>query len=341
MIREGASRRDLEAVASIKDEPIDFRRLILVTDSIEPGHLMEQGYMEFLVQKAIDLGFDPIVAIQMATLNAAEHFSLDNLIGGIAPGKCADMVLIPDLRTIKAEMVISNGQIIARDGQVMVPPRKHAYSRSTMRSVRLPGKIKPADFHIPVNGEDKPVTVRVINQVAVTLTNEEQITMIPERGFLEADIERDILKVAVIERGSGRGKMFTGFIKGFGLKKGAIAASAIWGLSGIVVVGAADEDMAGAVNRIFALQGGGVVYEGGDVLAEVPLPVAGKVSELPIEVLSQRFDDIQERAAELGTSLPNIHLSLTALTTAAIPFFRICEEGLMDIKKGELVGLLV
>ena len=341
MVREGASRRDLEAVSKIKDEPVDFRRLVLVTDSVEANHLMEHGYMEFLVQKAIDLGFDPIVAIQMATLNAAEHFSLDNLIGGIAPGKYADMVLIPDLRSIKAEMVISNGRIIAEKGQVLVPPRKHIYSRSARRSVRLPRKLEPADFHVLVEGGDTPVTIRLINLVAVTLTREEQITIAPREGLLEADTENDILKVAVIERSSNTGKMFTGFVKGFGLKKGAVAVSAIWNISGITVVGTNDEDMAGVVNRVFDLQGGAVVYADGKILAEVPLPIGGKISDLPIEELCRRFEEIQQKAVELGSSLADIHLSLTALTTNAIPFLRICESGLMDIKSGELVDLFV
>jgi adenine deaminase len=297
--------------------------------------------MEFLVQKAIDLGFDPIVAIQMATINAAEHFSLDNIIGGIAPGKYADMVLIPDLRTIKAEMVISNGQVIAQKGELLVPPRKHVYSKSVLRSVQLPRKLKSDDFRIHVEGRDIPVTIRAIHQVTDLVTREEKIAITPRGGLLEADVERDILKVAVIERTSDPGKMFVGFIKGFKIKRGAFASSCTWELSGIVVVGTNDEDMAGAVNRVFELQGGAVVYAGGKVLAELHLPVAGCVSMLPIEELYQKLEEIQQKATELGTPLPDAHFTLTALTTVAIPFFRICEAGLMDIREGKLVDLVV
>ena len=116
LVREGSIRRDLEEIARIKDRGIDLRRLVLSTDGIEPRDLIEKGYMEYVLQKAIDYGFDPIAAVQMATLNVAEHFSLDTLIGGIAPGRFADMVMIPDLKTIHARLVISNGQVIARDG---------------------------------------------------------------------------------------------------------------------------------------------------------------------------------------------------------------------------------
>ncbi|HJX69503.1 MAG TPA: adenine deaminase C-terminal domain-containing protein [Dehalococcoidia bacterium] len=341
MIREGDTRRDLEAIAEIKDEKIDFRRLVLATDGVGPKHLMEHGYMEILVQKAIDLGFDPIVAIQMATINAAEHFSFDNLIGGIAPGKYADMVLIPDLRTIQAEMVMSNGQVIAQRGQILVPPKRYVYPKSSLRSVHLPRKLEPADFRIPVEGRDTPVTVRVIHQVTEVLTREEQIAITPKKGLLEADVGEDILKVAVIERTSDPGKMFVGFVKGFKMRKGAFASSGTWALSGIVVVGTNDEDMAGAVNRVLALQGGDVVYAKGRVLAELPLPVAGLTSDLPIEVLYQKLEEVQQKATELGTWLPDVHLTLTALTTGSIPFFRICEAGLVDIRDGKVVGLMV
>jgi adenine deaminase len=159
--------------------------------------------------------------------------------------------------------------------------------------------------------------------------------------LLEADVEGDILKVAVIERTSDPGKMFVGFVKGFKMRKGAFASSVTWDLSGIVVVGTNDEDMAGAVNRVLALQGGAVVYAEGEVLAELPLPVGGCVSDLPIEVLYQRYQEVQQKVVELGTSLPDAHFTLTALTTVAIPFFRICEAGLMDIREGKVVGLLV
>ena len=341
MIREGDVRRDLEAIARIKDEPIDFRRLVFCTDGVHPEHLIEHGYMECVVQKAIDLGFDPIVAIQMATLNAAEHFSLDNFIGGIAPGKCADMVIIPDLRKIEAEMVISNGQITVREGQILIPPRKHVYSRSTMKSIRIPRKIKPADFEIRVQGEDKPVMVRVINQLAGPLTKEKKIAMTPKDGLLKADIERDILKVAFIDRTNNTGKMFTGFIKGIGMKKVAYASSTSMGSSGITVVGAKDEDMAGAVNRVKALQGGVVVYNEGEVLAELPMPIAGFTSDLPIEEVGQRYEKIRQSVVNLGSSIQDIYLIINFLTTTVLPSLRICEAGLIDITKRKLLGLIV
>jgi len=340
MIREGKIRQDLEAIAKIKDKGIDFRRLMFATDGVSPQHLMEYGYMEFVVQKAINLGFNPIVAIQMATINAAEHFSLDSLIGGIAPGKYADIVIIPDLQTIQAEMVISNGKIIAQNGQVLVPPKRYTYPKSSLKSIRLPRKLETTDFDIPVEAQDTPVTVRVIHQVTELITREEQTAITPVKGLLEADVERDILKVAVIERTNDPGKMFVGLVKGFGMKKGAFASSGTWALSGIIVIGTNNKDMAIAVNRILELQGGIVVCAEGKVLAEMPTPIGGYIPDLPLETIAQKSEEIQQKATELGIPFPNAHLTLTALTGTAIPFFRICEAGLMDLRENKVVGLI-
>jgi adenine deaminase len=339
MIREGDVRKELEAIARIKDEKIDFRRLCFGSDGIGPLYIAKHGYMESVVQKAIDLGFDPIVAIQMATINAAEHFSLDSIIGGIAPGKCADIVIIPDLQTIQAELVISEGSIIAREGQILVPPRKFTYPKSARKSVRLTKKLKPADFSIHVEGGTS-VTVRVIDMVTDLVTKEAQIAITPTNGVLEADVSKDILKIAIIDRTGQPGNMFTGFIRGFKMKRGAFASTGTWDLSGIIVVGANDDDMALAVNRLIELQGGIVICVGDKVLTELPLPIDGYISEQSREIMSQKAEDLQEKSAELGIPFPDAHLTLTTLTTAAIPFIRICESGLMDIRENKIVDLI-
>ena len=219
--------------------------------------------------------------------------------------------------------------------------RKHNYPKSTHRSVHLPRKFKPEDFQISVQAGNEPVTVRVVNLLNEIVTREEQVTMVPEKGLLEADVEKDILKIAFIDRTNGPGEMFTGFIKGFKLKKGAFASSSSWGLSGITVVGVKDEDMAGAVNRIKTMQGGVVVYSENKVLAELPLPIAGYISDLPIETVCRRSEEIQQRLVELGTTLPDAHITLIAITHIAIPFLSLCEAGLMDIGKGKLMDLIV
>jgi adenine deaminase len=341
MVREGSIRRDLAGIAAIKDMIADTRRLILTTDGISPVDLMEMGYMEYLVQKAIDCGFDPVTAVQMATLNVAEHFGLDDRIGGIAPGKYADLVLIPDPQTIKAICVVSNGHIISRDGNLEVMPRKHVFSAESRNSIRIPQKMTPSDFCLPFNGDGDTAPVRVIEMVTDLVTREVRLDLPVAGGEIQTDPADDLVKIAAIDRTNVPGKCFTGLIRGFGMQHGAMACSAAWDTSCVIVVGADETDMALCVNRIRDLQGGAVVCDGGRVAAELDMPVFGLISELPIEALAARLKSIKQAAADLGVSFPDPLLTLITLTGAAIPFLRICEEGLVNFKDGRTTGLLV
>lgn len=341
MAREGSIRSDLNAISAVKDAGIDLTRLILVTDGIEPGDLLKKGYMDHVVQKAIDRGFDPVKAIQMATINVAEYFGLGGIIGGIAPGKYADIVIIPEARTIKAEYVISKGKIIAREGHLLLSPRKHSYSNDSLNSIRLSRELEPADFRIGVNKKGSHVDARVIDQVTELVTKE-LVTSVPVvDGEIRSNVGKGILKVAAIDRRNIPGKIFVGLIRGFGLKTGAIACSAAWDTSDIIVVGENDEDMAGAVNRIYALQGGGVVLAKGEILVEIPMPIFGLISEMPMPMIVQRMQEIKEIMQDLGFPFDDPLLTLCTLTTPAIPFLRICEEGLVDLRNGKTVGLIV
>lgn len=335
MVREGSIRRDLAEISKIKDRGIDLRRLILSTDGVTPEDLIAKGYLEYVLQKAIDCGFDPVAAIQMATLNVAEHFSLDAFIGGIAPGRYADMVIIPDVHTIKAQWVISNGKVIAREGQLLASPRNHTYTTRSLNSIQLYRDTKPADFKIHVNDNPDSATVRVIDLVTDLVTAELKMQLPVSDGELKPDIDQDILKVSAIDRTNQPGKVFNGLIKGFGLKSGAMACSAAWDSSDIIAVGANEDDMAAAVNRIRALQGGAVLCEKGEILAELPLPIFGVMSDLPIEDISRKLKQIRKTAAALGVPHPDPLLTLITLTGAAIPYLRICEEGLVNLKDGQ------
>jgi adenine deaminase len=341
MVREGSIRRDLAPISRIKDAGVDLRRLILVTDGIEPGDLLEKGYMEFVVQKAIDCGFDPVHAIQMATINVAEYFFVDGMIGGIAPGKYADMLIIPDPGDIKAEYVISKGKIIAREGDLLVSPKKHVFSPDSLNSIHLLRGLEPSDFSIPVKKDSSQVSVRVIDQVTDLVTKELIVSVPVIDGEIRSDASRDILKVAAIDRRYFPGKTFVGLIRGFHLSTGAIACSAAWDTSDIIVVGENDKDMAGAVNRIYALHGGAVACAGGKILAEIPLPIFGIIADMPIVMLAKRVEEIKRVIKSLGFPFDNPLLTLVTLTGAAIPFLRICEEGLVNLQDGKALGLIV
>jgi len=341
MIREGSIRRDLAEIAKIRDLSIETRRVILCTDGISPGDLLEKGYMEYVVQKAIDSGFDPVTAIQMATLNVAEHFRIEGIVGGIAPGKCADMILLPALETISPEMVISNGQVIAENRTLLVEPRVHRYTAASRRTVHLSEPVAPDLFAIACDAGKEKTEVRVIEMISDLVSKERHLPVSVHKGRINADPGADLLKVSAVDRAKNPGKVFTGLIRGFGLRNGALAASSAWDTSDIIAVGASDRDMAGAVNRVCELQGGAVLCVDGTVVEEIPMPVLGIISELPMEELVRRQAAMNRTLAELGCPLVDPLLTLVALTGAAIPFFRICEEGLVDFKTGETAGVFV
>jgi adenine deaminase len=335
MIREGSIRRELEAISRLKDMDVDLRRVILVSDGIDPKDLLEKGYMEFIVQKAIDCGFKPMDAVRMATLNVAEHFSLDGILGGIAPGKYADMVIIPDLKTISPRYVISNGKIVAKKGDLLESPRKPVYTDASRQSVHLTAALEPNDFSIRIDGDESTIEVRVIDQVTDLVTAEFRMDMPVVNGEIRADVSKDIIKVAAIDRTQCPGRRFVGLLRGFRMRSGAFATSAAWDTSDIIAVGVSDADMALAVNRIHTLQGGIVVCKGGEVIAEFALPVFGLVSGQPMEILALKLNEVNKAAASLGMPFANPFLTLATLTTAAIPYFRICEEGLVNLKRPE------
>ena len=340
MVREGSIRRDLAEIAKIKDTGIDLRRLILSTDGVEPRDLIEKGYMEFVLRKAFDYGFDPVAAIQMATLNVAEHFSLDDLIGGIAPGRYADLVVIPNVQTIEAQVVVSSGKIVAQNGKLLAAPRRHSFTTRSLNSVKLPRPMRGSDFVITTDADSGQVNVRVINMVTDLVTAELEMQWPITEGQIRPDVDQDVIKVAAIDRAHNPGKMYVGLIKGFGLKSGAMACSAAWDTSDIIVVGSNDDEMAAAVNRIHELQGGAVVYENRKILAELPMPIFGIMSDLPIETIADRLQKIKNAVSDLGVPFPDPLLTLITLTGAAIPYLRICEEGLVNLKNGKTVNLI-
>jgi adenine deaminase len=340
-IREGEIRRDLEAIAKIRDENIDLTRLALATDGIAPRQLIDDGYMDFVVQKAINLGFNPVLAVQMASIHPARHFGLDHIMGGIAPGKYADIVIIPDLRTIQVECVISNGQVAFQNGRPVVWPKRYKYSSSVQNSVRLAHNFTADDFAIPVESSRSQVKARLIDQVTNLVTRESLADMPVPDGQLKPDASRDIVKVAAIERSYRTGKSFVGLIRGIGLKHGAIGTSYVWDCGDIIVVGADETDMAQVINKIKQLNGGIVVCAGNRILAEIALPVAGAISTEPMETVASRLHEIQRAATDLGCNFPDIRTTLAVLSTPAIPFLRICEYGLFNLRQNQFVDLIV
>lgn len=341
MVREGSIRRDLEAISRIRSTGVDLRRLILASDGASPQDLMQGKYMDCVVRKAMACGFTPVEAIQMATLNVAEHFRLDGILGGIAPGRLADMVVLPNLTEFKPETVICDGEVIFESDRLLKAPRRHAFSSRSLNTVNLPRRLTPSDFVIRSPADVSTPRMRVIEMVTDLVTAERHLDLPVADGELKADPDGGLCKIAAIDRTHVPGKMFTGLIKGFGLTRGAVACSGAWDSSDIVVVGANDADMAGAVNRLADNQGGAVLCVDGHIPAEIPMPIFGLACDLPIATLAAHLEDFKQATARLGVTFPDPLLSLNTLTGAAIPYLRICEEALVNLKDGKSVGLFV
>ena len=342
MVREGGIRSDLEAISKILKMGVDLRYLCLVSDSIEPKKLKNDGYLEVIVQKAIDVGFDPLDAIRMVTLNLAEHFHLSGHIGGIAPGRYGDILLLEDLRRIEPETVISNGKCIVEKGTLKFTPRIHSFRPESLESVKLSHSMTAGDFTIPALGEDgTSLWVRVIGMQTDLVTEEQHISFHVKDGQLPSAPDKDILKVSAIGRSQKPTRQFNGFISGFGIKEGAFACTGAWDSANIIVVGTDEQLMALAVNRILALGGGIVVWGKKGMLAELALPHYGLFAHEPIEDIIGKLERITTTVQGLGCPFPNPLLSLRTLTGSAIPYLRISEKGLVNLKHGTITPLII
>jgi adenine deaminase len=341
MIREGEVRRDLEAISEIRQKGVDLRRAALVTDGVTPEMLMESGYMDAIVQKAVDLGFDPVEAVRMATLNVAEHFGLDDRMGAVAPGREADFSLIPDLGRIRPECVVCRGRVIAQNGKPLVAPRSHIFSEASKSTISLSRQMEASDFAVSAPDSRSSVRLRAMGMSTDLVTRERIMELPVSQGIIKADPGDDLAKVAAVNYSQAPGKCFTGFLQGFGIRSGALASSGAWDTSDIVTVGASEADMAVAVNRISEMGGGFVAVRDCGVTAEMSLPIFGVITELPMEEIVEKSRELKSAAQDLGIGLPDPLLSLVTLTGAAIPFLRICEQGLVDLKSGERLDLFV
>jgi len=338
MIREGDIRRDLEIILPLKGK-IDFRRLILVTDGTNPGLLIQKGYMQDVVQKAVDLGIDPMDAVRMVTLNPAEHLGLDTLTGGIAPGRHGDLLILPDPRTMRPQLVISKGRVVAQEGEmtVRIPPAE--YPDRLLNTVRA-APISPVDLSVSKSLADGEGMVRTLDiQPGGLVAREGRALPRVVSGRLAADPESDLLKIFFMERISGRGEAFVGFVRGWGQKRGAVATTLCWDAGGIIAIGENDEDLAAAVNRLIEIQGGTAVFVDGALKMDIPLRAGGYVSELRMPELADRVNRFQEMMTSLGSTLDFAHLTLSVLTTPAIPFIRMTEKGYHRFREDDVVAL--
>ncbi len=346
MIREASTAKNLEALLPLVT-PENARRCCFVTDDRHPSDLLNEGHVDHVVRKAIGLGLDPMTAIRMATINTAEWFRLDQKgHGAIAPGWRADVLVLDDLEAISIERVYVNGQLVAQEGQMTIDLPSTAQTAD--QKMPLPPSVQVdlthfKGFRIPAAFQQARETgskVKVIDIIAgqiVTARGLEEAKII--EGEAVADTTRDLLKMAVVERHGKGNSVGLAFVRGFGIKYGAIASSVAHDSHNIVLAGTNDADMRHALEAIVAMNGGLVVVNNGQTLASLALPIAGLMSDLPLEDVRDAIEALHNAYHQLGGELSDPFMQLAFLALPVIPTLKLTDQGLVDVEKFEIVSI--
>jgi len=316
MLREGSSEKNLEALLPLVTDNT-WPRCMFVVDDRTATDLLKDGDIDAVVRKAIHLGLDPVRAIQLATINTAVYFRR-KWLGGIAPGYFADLIVMGDLPKLSIDMVFYQGKLVAEGGEPL-------FSTPTTPSLTESVNIKPFDIkalELKPSGKAEPV-IQVVPGQIITKKHMERISSIP-------DLVRDVMKLVVVERHKATGNIGVGLVKGFGLQWGALASSIAHDSHNIIAVGVSDQDISIAIKEIERLCGGLVAVGGGKVLASLSLPIAGLLSNDPLETVVNKLEELEKKAAEMGAKLPSPFSALSFLALPVIPEIRLTQRGMVE-----------
>ena len=330
MIREGTAAKDLDALIPVLKK-CNTRKCIFVTDDRHPADLKE--HINGMVRRTVEAGVDPIKAIQVASLNTAEYFGLKDL-GAIAPGYKADMLILPDLKTFKPDVVIKNGNIVAQGGKLTVKlPDTEALSMRGSVNVKW---ITMEDFAIEAHGNK----VRALEVIPRQLITKSVISEVKIRdGNAVSNVENDTLKICVIERHRATGNIGKGFVKGFNLKCGAIASTVAHDSHNMIVVGTNDYDMYTAAVALIKSQGGKVVVKDGEIISELPLPIAGLMSDKDFDYVVNKCDELNQAAHSIGCTLEDPFMTMGFLSLPVIPELKVTDKGVFDTNKFDFIDI--
>ncbi|MGB0959383.1 MAG: adenine deaminase [Halocynthiibacter sp.] len=344
MMRLGSAWYDVEPqITAITKKGLDPRNFILCTDDCHSGTLVNDGHMNRAVKHAIDCGCDPLIALQMATINTATHFGLERELGSIAPGRRADMILTSDLRALPIEQVISRGKTIARAGAITAECPHLAWPDHARNTVHMARDMGADDFDIHAPEGANAVTARVIGMVENQApTKALTAKMAVEDGLVGPDPAQDICQIALVERHRATGGVTNAFVSGFGYQGNmAMAATIAHDSHHMIVIGTSKTDMALATNRLRGVGGGITVYKEGKEIALVELPIAGLMSDEPATEIAVKAQGIVDAMAACGCTLNNANMQHTFMALVVIPELRISDKGLVDVRSFELVDLFV
>ncbi len=344
MLRYGSAWHDVSiGIKAITEKKLDSRRFILCTDDSHAATLTEEGHMDRVLRHAISEGLNPMTAIQMMTINSAEHFGLTKEMGMIAPGRWADVVLVEDLMNFKAEMVIAKGQIIAENGKLMIDLPAVKYPKWATKSVHLKRTLKPQHFALrtraATGSEIDAHVIGVIENQAPT--RHLKMKVIAQDGEVKSDLKRDLAKIALVERHRATGKVTVGLVNGFEFTRNcAIGSTVAHDSHHMLVVGTDDECMAIAANELAKCGGGQVVVMNGQVIGLVDLPIAGLMSNEHADIVAKKVASVLEGFKMCGSELNNPNMQLSLLGLVVIPELRISDKGLVDVTNFDFVSVL-
>ena len=344
MLRLGSAWYDVETqITAVTEKGLDPRNFILCTDDCHSGTLVNDGHMNRVVRHAIDCGLDPLIAIQMATINTATHFGLERELGSLTPGRRADVILTSDLKTLPIELVLARGQVIAENGVLKAPQPDYVWSDTSRNTVHMGRQLAADDFDIAAPEGANTARARVIGVVenqAPTKALEADLDVLD--GLVAMDRPNDVCQIALVERHRATGDVTNGFVSGFGYDVDcAVATTVAHDSHHMIVVGTSKTDMALAANRLGEVGGGIVVYRDGQEIALVKLPIAGLMSDAPAEEVARDADAMVKAMLDCGCSLNNAYMQHSLLALVVIPELRISDLGLIDVTKFEKTDLLI
>ncbi|MDC3418367.1 adenine deaminase [Aquibacillus salsiterrae] len=339
MIREGSTWCDVkEVIKIVTEDKVRIDNILLVTDDVYPNTLVDKGHVNHVVRRAIEEGVRPIDAIQMATINVARYFNLDHDIGSIALGRKADLIIMKDLSKVEPETVISDGKVVVKKNKIIIDYPTFTYPPHILDSVKVGKTLNRDHFLLKSRANIGSTKVNVIKVIENSARTEKiQVELQVNDGIIQPDIANDIITLACIDRHHQSGQISLGFAKGFQLKGGAVASTVAHDSHNLLVMGTNETDMAFAANKLVETGGGMIVVKDGDVLGFVRMPIAGLMSDQPLEKVVKEVKRLDERWNELGCTMnaPFMTFSLIALTV--IPDIRISNRGIVDVVEFKLI----